>query len=59
MNLTIRPCLISDLETLQTIGYETCDDTFREMNLQETMDKYLKEAFNENKLSAEIKKSGE
>ena len=39
---------------MQEIGYETYDDTFRSMNTQETIDKYLQEAFNKEKLSAEL-----
>ena len=53
-NIHIRPCQISDLETVRTIGYETYDETFREMNTQETMDKYLEEAFNREKILAEL-----
>lgn len=55
MNITIRPCTTTDLNTLQRIGLETFDETFRTMNSQETMDKYLQEAFNKKKLLAELK----
>jgi hypothetical protein len=42
------------LDTLQEIGYETYDETFRSMNTRETIDKYLQETFNKEKLSAEL-----
>ena len=51
MNISIRQCLINELDTLQRIGYETFDETFRPINSPETMDKYLQEAFNMKKLS--------
>lgn len=54
MSLNIKPCLLSDLETLRSIGYETYDDTFRAMNTPETMDAYLADAFNLKKLRDEL-----
>ena len=54
MNVLIRPCLISELETLQKIGYETFDDTFRVWNKPENIDHYLAEAFNSDKLFTEL-----
>jgi diamine N-acetyltransferase len=54
LNITIRPCQLSELETLRAIGYETYDETFRSMNTQETMDRYLEEAFNRERLSSEL-----
>jgi diamine N-acetyltransferase len=54
MAITIRPCLISDLDALRAIGYETYNDTFRDLNTQETMEKYLKEAFAEQKMLSEL-----
>ena len=32
MNINIRQCSIADLDKLQSIGYETYDETFRAMN---------------------------
>ena len=58
MNLTIRRCTESDLHTLREIGIETYDDTFRSMNTVDTMQKYLEEAFDAEKLLAELKTSG-
>ena len=55
MNIDIRPCSISDLDKLQSIGRETYDETFRTMNSQKTMDTYLQESFNKKKLLAELK----
>jgi ribosomal protein S18 acetylase RimI-like enzyme len=54
MNINIRLCSLKELDTLQEIGYETYDDTFRSMNTQETINKYLQKAFNKEKLSAEL-----
>ena len=42
------------MERLQNIGYETYDETFRKLNSPETIDKYLQEAFNTEKLSTEL-----
>jgi len=44
--INIRQCSIADLDRLQSIGYETYDETFRAMNSQETIDKYLQDSFN-------------
>ncbi|MBW2252326.1 MAG: GNAT family N-acetyltransferase [Deltaproteobacteria bacterium] len=54
MNINIRPCLITELDMLQKIGYETFNEAFRSMNSQETMDKYFQKAFNKEKLAAEL-----
>lgn len=53
MNITIRPCLRSELEILRAISYETFDETFRKMNTPETIDRYLEEAFNPEKILSE------
>ena len=54
MTINIRQCSIADLDKLQSIGYETYDETFRAMNSQETIDKYLQESFNKKKLFSEL-----
>ena len=54
MNAEIRLCNLQDLDSLQKIGYETYDETFRSMNTKETIDSYLKDAFNKEKLKAEL-----
>jgi diamine N-acetyltransferase len=54
MNISIRPCLASELETLQKIGYETFDDTFRAWNKPENIDHYLAEAFHPERLFTEL-----
>ncbi|MCK4976570.1 MAG: GNAT family N-acetyltransferase [Anaerolineales bacterium] len=54
MNINIRQCSIADLDKLQSISYETYDETFRAMNSQETIDKYLQESFNKKKLFSEL-----
>lgn len=54
MNINIQPCSIADLDKLYSIGYETYDETFRAMNSQETIDKYLQESFNKKKLLTEL-----
>lgn len=55
MMKTIRPCSEDDLAALQAIAYETYDQTFRAMNTAETMEAYLAEAFNTEKLLSELK----
>ncbi|MCK5836155.1 MAG: GNAT family N-acetyltransferase [Desulfobacula sp.] len=54
MDFEIRSCLKIDFDKLQSISYETYDETFRPMNSQDTMDKYLEKSFNKNKLQAEL-----
>lgn len=54
MNIIIKQCLLNELDTLQLIGYETFDETYRPMNSPETMDRYLHESFNIGKLSKEL-----
>lgn len=54
MNIKIRPCLLSDLETLRMIGLETFDETFRPMNSSETIDQYLEKSFSFEKLEQEL-----
>ena len=46
MDVKIRICLKIDLDKLQSISYETFDETFRPMNCHDTMDKYLEKSFN-------------
>jgi len=58
MNVHIRACLENDIDALQRIGYETFDETFRPMNTDETMDKYLAKAFNRERLLSELRMSG-
>jgi len=38
MNNNIRPCLVTELDMLQKIGYETSKETYRSVINQETMD---------------------
>ena len=54
MEIRIRSCTLNDLSSLVKIAYETYDDTFRSLNTKETIDKYLQEAFNKEKLSDEL-----
>lgn len=54
----IRACTPDDLPALQAIAYETYDQTFRAMNTAETMAAYLAEAFNAEKLLAELSNPG-
>jgi diamine N-acetyltransferase len=50
----IRPCDMSDLETLRNIAWQTYDDTFRHLNDPANMDAYLASAFTREKLQAEL-----
>ena len=54
MKTTIRKCTVDDLKTLLEISYETFVDAFQSMNVKETMDKYVEEAFNMEKLEEEL-----
>lgn len=54
MDVKIRICLKIDLDKLQSISYETFDETFRSMNSYDTMDTYLEKSFSKNKLQAEL-----
>jgi len=58
MGLKIIQCTEGDLETIQKIGIETYDETFRSMNTDDTMDKYLTEAFSMDKLITEFHSIG-
>ncbi len=51
----IRRCAEGELSTLQAIAHETYDETFRSMNSAETMDRYLQEAFNTERLLGELR----
>jgi ribosomal protein S18 acetylase RimI-like enzyme len=48
------PCSIDEVEALRQIAYETYDQTFRPLNTIETIEKYLEEAFNREKLLEEL-----
>jgi diamine N-acetyltransferase len=48
------PCSIDDVETLRQVAYETYDQTFRPLNTTRTIEKYLEEAFNREKLLEEL-----
>ena len=54
MKLEIRRCGEADLDALRRIGQQTYDETFRSMNSPETMEAYLSEAFDSEKLRAEL-----
>lgn len=54
MKISIRQCTISDLDTLQKISYETFDESFRNMNTRETIEKYLSESFSKEKVQSEL-----
>lgn len=54
----IRECLEIDIDILQKIGYETYDETFRQMNTAKTMEAYLSEAFDRDRVLSELKNSG-
>jgi len=58
MNITIRQCQISELDTLQEIAHDTYNETFGSMNGPEIMEQYLKEAFNKERLWKELNNRG-
>jgi diamine N-acetyltransferase len=54
MTIKIKKCTIEDLHTLQVIGYETFNDTFKHQNSSENMEAYLERAFNLKQLEKEL-----
>lgn len=54
MTIEIKKCTMEDLYTLQEIGIETFDETFKEQNSPENMQAYLEKAFNLHQLEKEI-----
>jgi diamine N-acetyltransferase len=54
MNINIKPCTIVDILVLQTISYETFNDTFKDQNSPENMNAYLEKAFNVKQLEKEL-----
>ena len=54
MGHTIRPCTAADLDALREIARETYDQAFRHMNTADTMEKYLAEAFDRDRLAGEL-----
>ena len=54
METYIRKCTIADLQALRDLAYETYDDSFRALNTPETMYAYLAEAFDLERVKAEL-----
>jgi len=54
MSIIIKKISIKDLTQLQKIGISTFSETFAEHNTKEDLEKYLKESFAFDKLSAEL-----
>lgn len=57
MNINIKPCTNDDILVLQTISYETFNDTFKDQNSSENMNAYLEKAFNVKQLEKELSTS--
>ncbi|BBE18464.1 protease synthase and sporulation negative regulatory protein pai 1 [Aquipluma nitroreducens] len=53
-NVEIRKVTLAHVEQLQQIGRQTFIETFREINTEENMTKYLDESFNISRLIGEI-----
>lgn len=53
-NITIKKATPAELPTLQHLGRATFQETFAASNTKEDMERYLKESFSEDKLSAEL-----
>ena len=58
MKTKIKLCTIDDLDQLKKLAYQTFDESFRPMNIQEAIDTYLGEAFTTEKLSTELMTNG-
>ena len=54
MNLTFRPCTMSDLETLRDFSRTNFYENFAHLNTPENMEDYLNEAFDTEKLRGEL-----
>ena len=54
MNIIIRTALPEDFIILSELGKKTFYDTWRSVNTEEDMQDYMKEAFDPNKLKADI-----
>lgn len=54
MYIEIKECNLEDVTTLQQIGIETFDETFRDQNTHENMENYLEKAFNVDQLTTEL-----
>ncbi|NBT08679.1 MAG: GNAT family N-acetyltransferase [Chitinophagia bacterium] len=54
MEIVVRKIHLVDLSQLQKIGISTFSETFAEHNTKEDLEKYLKESFASEKLSAEL-----
>ncbi|MEE1106886.1 MAG: GNAT family N-acetyltransferase [Macrococcus canis] len=50
----IRACTVEDKSALKEIAYQTFDETFRADNKKENIDEYLKNAFTNEKVLAEL-----
>ncbi|RAP77312.1 GNAT family N-acetyltransferase [Paenibacillus montanisoli] len=54
MTITIKKCKFDDLSSLQEIGVETFNETFKNQNSPETMKAYLERAFSLKQLEKEL-----
>ena len=54
MDIKIKECNFEDVLTLQKIGIETFDETFRDQNSPENMKSYLEKAFHVDQLTTEL-----
>ncbi|MBP1041804.1 GNAT family N-acetyltransferase [Vagococcus sp. BWB3-3] len=54
MTITIKRCILEDLIPLQQISIETYKETFEAYNTVENMHLYLNDAYNSEKLTAEL-----
>jgi GNAT superfamily N-acetyltransferase len=58
MEIEIRQCTLSDLKALQALARQTYKDTFGPSNTPENMRAYVEQAFNDGRLSRELKNPG-
>lgn len=54
MNVEIKECNLEDVLTLQQIGIETFNETFKDQNTPENMKHYLEKAFHVGQLTTEL-----
>ena len=54
MTIHIKKCTLEDVHTLQEVGHETFNETFRHQNSPENMAAYLEKAFSLEQLEKEL-----
>ena len=54
MDIFLKPCIMEDIDELRTLSIQTYHETFSAFNTPENMEKYLRCAFDREKLCREL-----